>query len=139
MITTFFAPRPTTGADPDARLERLGSDDWKSLSDHPLAVLILTKTDCPLCHEWQQTLSGFFHEGGADWTRGVRFGALSLDQPGSLEFKRSNPWIKDRVRFLPFNIIYTDGRITAAFAGGHLRRLARLLKRTRKAQNARRH
>jgi len=132
MLESLFRlvrPQPIPGADPEAQLEHLDPNGWEGFTGSELAVLILCKTTCPMCHCWSEELAEFLEQGGAEWTRGVRFAKLPLDQTGYSRFKRGNPWIQAEVKELPYNIIYASGERRHGYAGGGIGRLARRLKR----------
>jgi len=139
FLFQLFRPRPISGADPNARLEHLDPDGWEGFTRSKIAVLILCKTTCPMCHCWNKELADFLEQGGAEWTRSIRFGKLPLDQAGLSHFKNSNPWIRTEVKQLPYNIIYADGQRWHAYPGGGIRRLARTLKRIRREYAANLH
>jgi hypothetical protein len=110
------------------RLETIDGTNWRELVGSPLAVLMLSKTDCTNCTAWTEELTGFL---AADTTlNDVRFGKMVLNQRGLIDFKRENPWLSE-VDVLPFNVIYVNGERVKSFAGGGLERLRNRLARIR--------
>jgi len=108
------------------RLESIDGTNWQEFIAAPRAVLMLSKTDCENCAAWTKELTGFL-ESDLEYAD-VRFGKMVLNQPGLIEFKKSNPWLAD-VDVLPFNVIYVGGQRVKSFAGGGLERLTNRLAR----------
>lgn len=109
-----------------ATLEKLGRDDWAGLTEAPLGVLILGKTDCEACKKWAAALSEFLETD--DEFGAVRFGRLDIDTPGLVSFKRANPWISG-LRDLPHTSIWVAGEKKKEFFGGGADRLSNRLRR----------
>lgn len=109
-----------------AELETITRDNWRDLTEAPLAVLILGKTDCEKCQEWATELTPFLTE--TTEFADVRFGKLMLDTPGLADFKKNNSWVA-QVDSLPYNVIYQNGERVKEYAGGGLPRLENRLKR----------
>ena len=107
-------------------LEIIDAASWKEFIAAPAAVLVLGKSDCENCARWTAELSGFA-ESNQEF-RQVRFGKMMLDQPGLIDFKRSNRWVAD-LDVLPFTVIYVDGQRTRSFAGSGVERLVNRLRR----------
>ncbi|MEM9944123.1 MAG: hypothetical protein AAF939_21385 [Planctomycetota bacterium] len=88
-------------------------------------VLILGKSDCDACNQWETDLNdAFANEDLGD----LPVGKLNLDQRKLGNFKRENPWLQE-VNDLPFNAIYRDGDLVKSFAGGGISRLKPRLER----------
>jgi hypothetical protein len=81
----------------DANLDEVRNAD--------LGVLILTKSDCGYCTQYQQEIAALRESGGL---RGPIIGKMLLDRPGSLGFKRENAWLAG-VTHLPYTLIYRHG------------------------------
>lgn len=107
-------------------LEIVTRENWKEFLASPVAVLMLSKTDCNACAAWTEELGAFL--AGDDVPEGVRFGKLYLDKPGMIEFKKANPWIAE-LDVLPFNVIYVKGERAKSFAGSGIDRLRNRLRR----------
>jgi hypothetical protein len=114
-----------------SRVERIEGTAWRDLVSHPLAVLVIGKSDCPSCTAWALELEQFLaHD--EEW-RDVRFGKVLLDQPGLVDFKRANPWIAE-LDSLPYTQIYARGERAKAFSGSGAVRLVRRLRGVRQDQ-----
>lgn len=114
-----------------SRVERIEGTAWRDLVAHPLAVLVIGKSDCASCTAWGLELEQFLAS-DEEW-RDVRFGKVLLDQPGLVDFKRSNPWIAE-IDDLPYTQIYARGERAKAFSGGGAVRLVRRLRAVRQDQ-----
>ena len=110
-------------------LEELGPKNWAELTEAPLAVMMLGKSDCAACKTWQGELEEWLASGQAP--EDVRFGKLLIAQPGLVDFKRANEWLRE-VDVLPFNLIYQNGESKKKFAGSGLSRLTNRLDNVRK-------
>jgi hypothetical protein len=102
------------------RLEKIDGSNWRELTQAPLAVLMIGKSDCPACAEWTEELEKFLTTDQE--FENVRFGKMLLDQGGLIDFKRANKWLAD-VDHLPFNVIYTAGEMAKSYPGGGIDRL----------------
>lgn len=111
-----------------SRLEKLDRTNWREVTEAPLGVLMLSKSDCATCQAWTEELEAFLAD-DQEFTD-VRFGKLLLDQPGLVEFKRENPWVSE-VDALPFNILYAGGAQKKTFAGKGVDRLVNRLRNLR--------
>ena len=111
-----------------SRLEKIEGTAWRELTQAPLAVLVLGKSDCEACSAWSEELTKFL-ETDVEW-KDVRFGKLLLDQPGQTDFKRENRWIAE-LDVLPFTQIYVDGKRSKGFAGNGTERLVTRLRSVR--------
>ena len=111
-----------------SRLEMIGSDNWEEFLKSPMAVLMLSKTDCAACSQWTEELTAYL-ESDEDF-KDVRFGKMLLDQRGLAGFKKMSPWLAE-VDVLPFNVIYKDGDKAKEFAGSGLDRLKNRLNNLR--------
>lgn len=107
-----------------SRLEAIGPDNWEEFLKAPLAVLMLSKSDCAACSAWTEELQTFLQT-DEDF-KDVRFGKMLLDQRGLTGFKRASPWLAD-LDVLPFNVIYKDGDKAKEFAGSGMTRLVNRL------------
>ena len=107
-------------------IEILNADNLAQFETQPNRVLILGKSDCENCKNWQEELNSAIESGG--FQPEVSIGKLDLDQRGLGDFKKSNPWLVD-VKDLPFNVIYKQNEIQKSYAGGGLDRLVNRLKR----------
>jgi hypothetical protein len=81
----------------DANLDEVRNAD--------LGVLILTKTDCGYCAQYQQEITALRERGRL---QGPIIGKILLDRPGSLGFKRDNAWLAG-VTHLPYTLVYRHG------------------------------
>jgi hypothetical protein len=109
-----------------SRLEHVDGTSWRAFLGAPVAVLVLGKTTCPACQDYARDLEAFLAT-ETRWPQ-VRFGKMSLDEGGLVDFKRASPWLVD-VDTLPFTQIYVAGERWKDFAGGGVERLQQRLER----------
>ena len=107
-------------------IEVLNADNLAEFESNQDRVLILGKSDCQNCKNWQAELNEALE--GGQFEAPVPIGKLDLDQRGLGAFKKGNPWLLD-VKDLPFNVIYRGGEIQKSYAGGGLERLTNRLAR----------
>ena len=107
-------------------IEILNADNLAEFETNSNRVLILGKSDCENCKNWQAELNSAIESG--EFQSDVSIGKLDLDQRGLGDFKKSNSWLVD-VKDLPFNVIYKEDEIQKSYAGGGLDRLVNRLKR----------
>jgi hypothetical protein len=88
----------------DSNLEEILQADW--------GVLILSKTVCGPCAAYQADIEALRERGEL---AGVVIGKMVLDKPGATQFKRDNRWLSG-VDFLPYTLLYHNGRQADAFA-----------------------
>ena len=81
----------------DANLDEVRNAD--------LGVLILTKTDCGHCAQYQQEIADLRARGRL---AGSIIGKMVLDRPGSIGFKRENAWLAG-LKDLPYTLVYRHG------------------------------
>lgn len=108
-----------------ANLEILDADVFAGFSENPSRILILSKSDCQACKQWQEELETALAAG--DLAISLPIGKLNLDQRGLGDFKKENEWLKE-ITDLPFNVIYKDGQIEKKWAGGKVDRLLNRLR-----------
>ena len=75
-------------------------------------ALVLAKDDCDNCAAYEAEIRRLQEAGQLC---DLVVGKLVLTQPGSREFKRSNPWLRD-VDFLPYTLLYASGEKVDEFA-----------------------
>jgi len=76
------------------------------------AVLVLTKTGCGYCAGYEDDIRNLLSRGQL---QGAVVGKMILDQPGSSQFKRDNPWLRN-LEFLPYTLLYRKGIKVDEFA-----------------------
>jgi hypothetical protein len=108
-------------------LEKVTDRNWKEFIDCPMAVLIVTETECPHCKAWKEELSRFLEEGR--YKGKVRFGVVILDGEGVDEFKAANDAWLQIIDGYPFNAIYVDGEPQNSFYGAGVKRMVKRLDR----------
>ncbi len=108
-----------------ANLEILDADVFAGFSGHPSRILILSKSDCHACKQWQEELETALAAG--DLKFDFPIGKLNLDQRGLGDFKKENEWLKE-VTDLPFNVIYKEGQIEKKWSGAGVDRLLNRLR-----------
>lgn len=101
-------------------LQILDAENFASFCEHPNRVLILSKSNCPACQQWQAELESEIAQG--TFPAKIRMGKLNLDQPGLSRFKKDSPWLKE-VTDLPYNVIYQGNELLKKWPGGGTGRL----------------
>lgn len=84
----------------------------ESVVGAPHGVLVLAKDDCGSCASYETEIRGLLEQG---LLGDLVVGKLMLTQPGSREFKRANPWLRD-VADLPYTVLYSSGEKIDEFA-----------------------
>lgn len=87
-------------------------DDVSELVKRERAVLFVTRSDCESCRRYENEIAAAADAGELD---GVPVGKVLLNQPGCLQFKKDNPWLRT-LTHLPFTLIYERGKTVDAFA-----------------------
>lgn len=98
-------------------------ETFDQLLEHEFAVLVIGKTDCWHCRRYDEGIQDLVQEGAYDH---VAFGKLTLDEPGSTQVKRDNPWIGG-LQELPYTVLYWKGDPVDKFAASKARFLEKRL------------
>jgi|SRR3990172_646591 len=96
-----------------AHLERVDDGSLSALLSGDSAVLVLAKSDCGSCAEYEEVIEQLLAQRPA--LQQLRWGHLVLDAPGSRQFKVANPWLRD-VDVLPHTVLYRAGAIIDRFS-----------------------
>ncbi len=100
-----------------SRLEILDGTNWEEFLAAPVSVLMLARSDCPQCTEWEAALEAFLAK-DTRWV-GVRFGRMVLDRGRLGSFKRAHDWVAD-LRGLPYTLISVEGEPVRDFVEGSI-------------------
>ena len=92
-------------------LERITDENVGDFLEAERAVLVLARSTCACCVTYEQQIQAQIERGALD---AVRIGQLVLDRPGSLQFKRANPWLAGLI-YLPRTLLYQGGQQVDAF------------------------
>jgi hypothetical protein len=76
-------------------------------------ALVLAKDDCDNCAAYESQIRHLQQEGQLG---DLVVGKIVLTQPGSRDFKRANPWLRE-LDFLPYTVLYASGEKVDEFAG----------------------
>ena len=96
-----------------AHLEHVDDGSLPALLSEDSAVLVLAKSDCGSCAEYEGVIEELLSQRPALQT--LRWGHMVLNAPGSRQFKVSNPWLRD-VDALPHTVLYRAGAIIDRFS-----------------------
>lgn len=107
-----------------ARYVKLDDTNISNFLKSQHAVLVLGKSTCGNCHEYDSGIVAIIDrpEYGS-----LSFGKVILDEPGSIMFKRNNPWIS-QIELLPYTVLYANGLKVAEFAASNVKYLEEKLK-----------
>lgn len=98
----------------------------RELVDAPRAVLVIGKTDCGHCQDYEREI---LEQQGEGELKDVEFGKLLLDAPGSPRFKKDNPWIGS-LDALPYTLIFSEGELMTHFAASRVSYLSEQIEDT---------
>lgn len=116
---------PTTDATPSEYM-RVTDDTFENLLAAERAVLVIGKSDCGYCYQYEKDIAELVDTPAY---AGIVFGKLVLDERGSTQIKRANPWIAD-LEELPYTVLYRDGNPVSAFAASKASYLKEQLQET---------
>lgn len=114
---------------PDDEFLTVSDDNLDEVRRADLGVLILTKSDCGYCESYQSEVAALRREGKLP---NLVVGKMVLDRPGSVRFKRDNPWLA-KLDYLPHTLIYRRGEQVDDFSaskGSYLRERVEDLRRS---------
>jgi hypothetical protein len=76
-------------------------------------ALVLAKDDCDNCAAYESQIRRLQEDGQLG---DLVVGKIVLTQPGSRDFKRANPWLRE-LDFLPYTVLYASGEKVDEFPG----------------------
>jgi len=79
------------------------------------AVLVVGRTDCANCGPYNEEIEQLVRK---PHFKSIVFGKLTLDKPGGLELKKSQPWLAD-LALLPHTVLYRKGKKVDEFAAAN--------------------
>lgn len=106
-------------------LKILNAENLDAFTDQEHRVLVLGKSSCNACNQWQAEIEEAM--GSGDFPE-IPIGKLNLDQRGLADFKRDNEWLKE-IKDLPFNVIYKSGARVKSYTGAGVGRLVNRLQK----------
>lgn len=107
-------------------LPTINDRNLRELVDTPRAILVIGKTDCGHCIDYEREILAQREQGELE---DVEFGKLLLDAPGSPRFKKDNPWIGS-LEALPYTLIFGEGKLVTHFATSRAGYLAERIEET---------
>ena len=82
---------------------------------------MFTKSNCEQCKILEERIKEIIIEQETSLTK------LTLDTPGFAELKRNYPWIS-RIDTLPFNAIFSEGKLIDSWSGSSIEMLQNKIK-----------
>lgn len=94
----------------------LDSSNWIDFFNKKYCYVMFTKSDCEQCKilEKQIVVTPFEEQ--------IPLAKLTLDTPGFSELKQNYPWIS-RIDTLPFNTIFSEGKLVDSWSGSSFQTL----------------
>ncbi len=112
----------------DMSIIDITGENWSEFLQSDFALLILGKTDCQACKRWAEDLSDALAGGRFN---GLKVGKMMLNTGGLGPFKRSQDWLADEVKDLPYNTLWKNGERVKSWPGGGIERLETRFERIR--------
>ena len=88
----------------------LNSSNWNDFFNKNYCYVMFTKSDCDQCKILEKRISS------ASFEKQINLAKLTLDKPGFAELKQNYPWIS-RIDTLPFNAIFSEGKLIDSWSG----------------------
>ena len=104
-------------------LKVIDSVNWKSITDSQKCILVLGKSSCPNCLEWEELLSAAIINGFRD---DFVFAKVLLDNPSLAKFKMKYTWIND-IDIFPHTALLSNGERKSFMSGKGIDRLLNLI------------
>lgn len=101
------------------RYAKINDSNFEDFLKAEYAVLVLGKSDCGNCYEYDKGISGIVNK--PEYAT-VSFGKIVLDEPGSIMVKKNNPWIS-KLEYLPYTVLCRGGQKVEEFAASNARYL----------------
>ena len=93
-----------------ANLFLLDGSNWNEFFNKNYCYVMFTKSDCDQCKILEKHISS------ASFEKQITLAKLTLDKPGFAELKQNHPWIS-RIDTLPFNTIFSEGKLIDSWSG----------------------
>ena len=93
-----------------ANLFLLDGSNWNDFFNKNHCYVMFTKSDCEQCKILEK------HIVAASFEKQITLAKLTLDKPGFAELKQNHPWIS-RIDTLPFNTIFSNGKLIDSWSG----------------------
>ncbi len=103
-----------------ADLFLLDGSNWDEFFNKKYCYVMFTKSDCEQCKILER------HIHSTDFETPIPLAKLRLDKPGFAELKQNHPWIS-RIDTLPFNTIFSMGKLVESWSGSSFETLQKML------------
>ncbi|MGB2452461.1 MAG: hypothetical protein ACPIB8_05900 [Candidatus Poseidoniaceae archaeon] len=103
-----------------ARIFELNSSNWIEFFNKNYCYVMFTKSDCEQCKILEKDIAA------ASFEKQITLARLTLDKPGFAELKQNYPWIS-RIDTLPFNTIFSEGKLIDSWSGSSFETLQKKL------------
>lgn len=100
------------------KLEKIDDTNFEDFLSSPLAFLMIGKEGCGPCMEWTAEL-----EKSEDVFPLVRFGKITIGEGILTNFKRVHGTWLSHMREMPYNSLWTEGKMVKEWPGGGMDRL----------------
>ena len=99
----------------------LNGSNWQEFFNKKITYVMFSKSDCNQCEILEKRLYNLIP------IQEIAFCKLNLDTPGFAKLKQDYPWIS-RIDTLPFNTIFSEGRLIDSWSGSDLENIVSNLK-----------
>ena len=106
-----------------ADLFLIDGSNWLEFFNKKYCFVMFTKSDCEQCKTLEKHIATTNFEAPITLTK------LILDRPGFAELKQTYPWIS-RIDTLPFNTIFSGGKLVDSWSGSSFETLQNKLGET---------
>ena len=96
-----------------ANLFFLNGSNWNDFFNKKITYVMFSKSDCEQCKILEK------HIAMNSFEKSIPLAKLTLDTPGFAELKQSYSWIS-RIDTLPFNAIFSEGKLIDSWSGSSL-------------------
>ena len=104
-------------------LKMVDGGNWQSILESSNCILVLSKSTCQNCKEWEQSLSEAISDGFGE---GFEFAKVLLDDTNLVKFKMEHTWI-NQIDIFPHTAIISQGKRVSFMSGKGIQRLQKLI------------
>ena len=99
-----------------SKLNRVSSSNWKKLFNSNLVYIIFSKRGCKQCEQLESEINSNENLHSLEMCKVV------LSDSGLAELKIENKWVSN-IDVLPFNVIFSNGKMLESWSGNNIERL----------------
>ncbi len=105
-----------------SKLNRINSSNWKDFFNSKMTYIMFSKKDCEQCQQLELGINL------SENTTPVEMCKVVLSDPGLAELKIEHSWISN-IDILPFNTIFSNGKMLDSWSGSSIERFNSKLKK----------